>query len=230
LCFAGHIGRWDAGVDRNTRHPIGGSIVGSALTLLGSASGVIVGPSLLDRTAYWHFPGGDVDQPVEPDSPLARREIEKGIRNCNLFEFSEGLHQLQDSFSHQSGGELPPWFGKVAHSRDRYGWYWEKWDIPEVNPYARPLAARGVQMLCLSRLPFWMCGMERILKALRRVQTLLRTDADTDKIPEYQSTLDAAQVATERELSRFRKRCPCIKEGPFAGECVICQGYNKSED
>ncbi|MHC4642212.1 MAG: hypothetical protein ACYS32_11250, partial [Planctomycetota bacterium] len=198
------------------------SILGSALILLGGSPPI--GSWLLERTAYWHFPGGDVGQPVKPGGSLAKREIEKGIENCNLFEFSEGLHQLQDSFSHQSGDRLPPWLDMVAHSRDRHDWYWRSWDDPNANPFARPFAARAVQMACLMRLPFWMCGRERVLKALRKVLTLVSTDADNIYIPRFWSTLDDAENVTKEEMNRFRKECPCIKKGPFAGQCVICQG------
>ncbi|MHC4545741.1 MAG: RHS repeat-associated core domain-containing protein, partial [Planctomycetota bacterium] len=230
LCFAGWIGKWDAGVDKSYwRRPILNSFIGTTLHLLG-VPGIIVGTKKLDDVARWHFPGADDGQSVVPGGPLAWREIEKGIKNCNLFEFSEGLHQLQDSFSHQSGGKLPPWRDRVGHSRDRHGWYWEQEDNPEANPIARPWAVRGVQLACLRTLPFWMCGRERVLKASRRAWTFLNPKGDADNPTIFPDAHTETGEETRAAMDKFREKCPCIKDGPFAGECVICQGLAKSED
>ncbi|MGB2824382.1 MAG: RHS repeat-associated core domain-containing protein [Phycisphaerae bacterium] len=73
----------------------------------------------LDTAADWHFPRDITSLDVKGGSDAARRELEDGIKSCNLKQFSEGLHVLQDSYSHEGP---PPLAGdRLGHSRDRFG-------------------------------------------------------------------------------------------------------------
>jgi hypothetical protein len=208
--------------------PVRSSILATLLDLLGASS---VSSAWFDHVAKWHFPGADKNQPVVPGSTFAKREIEKGIKRCNLKIFSKGLHQLQDSFSHRSGGQMPPWMDRVGHSKDQHGWYWEEWDKRKANPLVgRPHTIRAIQLACLMRYPFWSCGKTRILKASRRAYTIYSTDADSVALNIFGNAYGETEDATKEEMDRFRTKCPCIKDGPHAGECVICQGLAKPKD
>ncbi len=80
---------------------------------------------LVEQAAEWHFPA-DPDGEVRPDSDVANAKVRRGIANCNFRWFSEGLHTLQDSWSHQG---IPP-LGTIGHTRGAlfvpswWGGYW----------------------------------------------------------------------------------------------------------
>jgi len=224
LCFADWIGQWDNGVDKGLlESPVRSSVIATLLDLLGASS---VSSAWLDHVAYWHFPGADVGQPVVPGGSLARREIDKGISSCNLKIFSKGLHQLQDSYSHRSGGQMPPWLDRVGHSRDRYDWYWEQVNNPEANPWVdRPRRVGAIRRIVCPA-----CTNQEMLMLLRRYETIMSKDADSVVLNIFGNAYGETENATKEQMDKFRENCPCIKEGPFAGECVICQGLTKSED
>ncbi|MBU0718663.1 MAG: RHS repeat-associated core domain-containing protein, partial [Planctomycetes bacterium] len=75
---------------------------------------------LIQRAAEWHFPA-DSNGVVRPGSTAARAKVEEAIRRCDDWALGEGLHVLQDSWSHQG---KPLWQG-LGHARgarqDRYG-------------------------------------------------------------------------------------------------------------
>jgi RHS repeat-associated protein len=219
MCFHTEIGNWDNGVDKGYRHPKYGSVLSSVARLLGGVGGFVGGTVHLNTIAYWHFPGADRGQAVLPGSAYAKREIEKGLSRCNLKIFSEGLHQLQDSYSHQSGIRLPPWLGKVGHARDRYGWYWQAWNNPLANPWASP--GMGGTVRALQRICRPICTRTQILQAARKVYTMTRQDADDYDI--FETDYESAFLQTQQEMQRFIDGCPCIKDGPHKGECIICR-------
>ena len=77
---------------------------------------------------------------MEPNSPVARFELERGIAMKNHHAFGEGLHVLQDSFSHDG---LPGWhyhekaegiYAGYGHPESRGGPKSKKADLP--NEYA----------------------------------------------------------------------------------------------
>lgn len=75
----------------------------------------------IDTAAEWHFPH-EPGKPVIPNSDIARAKYKAAIgdgKKCNLKDFAEGLHPLQDSWAHQG---MPPLFGnKLGHSRKKKG-------------------------------------------------------------------------------------------------------------
>jgi len=60
----------------------------------------------------WHFPA-DEDGTVTPNSEVAKAKVQQGVDDCDFTRFTEGLHVLQDSWSHQG----TPGAGKVGHGR-----------------------------------------------------------------------------------------------------------------
>ncbi len=80
-------------------------------------------PAMLALAAYigkYHFPR-DPDGVVNPDSTASRWLLDKGLANCDLFEFGRGLHVYQDSWSHQG---TPALKGLIGHGR---GWDYDRW-------------------------------------------------------------------------------------------------------
>jgi len=76
----------------------------------------------LRRAAGWHYPlttDADGVRRVHANSAEARRRMEEGLSSGDLKAFSEGLHPLQDSWSHQGR----PTLGLVGHSRGGR-WVW----------------------------------------------------------------------------------------------------------
>ncbi|MBN1917329.1 MAG: hypothetical protein JW889_05425 [Verrucomicrobia bacterium] len=70
----------------------------------------------LAEASKWHFPLSGNGM-VEGGSAAARAFYEEGIRECDLQKFAEGLHTLQDSWSH--AGRPPLWL--TGHSYERGG-------------------------------------------------------------------------------------------------------------
>lgn len=66
----------------------------------------------LRQAAEWHFPA-DKDGVVRPNSAVANAKVDKGIKDCDFTLFSEGLHVLQDSWSHQG----KPYMKGLGHAR-----------------------------------------------------------------------------------------------------------------
>jgi hypothetical protein len=96
----------------------------------------------------WHFPltcpDGLEGLPgtcvVQPGSPEAWREVRLGIEEGDLRRFSEGLHPLQDSYSHQGRPAWHYWdiragvFAGYGHPRDRGGPWRSHADHPPEYP------------------------------------------------------------------------------------------------
>jgi RHS repeat-associated protein len=216
MCFAAWIGTWANAPDTDERAPVRGGIIASARVIADiiRRRDPLSGPggAALREIARWHFPGGDEGQPVTPGSSLAKREVEKGIDSCNLQVFAEGLHQLQDSYSHQSNGLLPPWQRTVGHSRDRHGFYNEHWNDPHINP----IPAR-LDRIIQGWAPAW---RNWALKVWRKYTVLLSHDADSTSI--FASTLSETKSATKEQMERFLDECTCIEDGPFKDRCMRC--------
>jgi hypothetical protein len=71
---------------------------------------------LAHEQAQWHFPLS-ANGEVEPGNPAARANMEIGLEACDIEKFGEGLHTLQDSWSHQG---RPYWWGLIGHARGGY--------------------------------------------------------------------------------------------------------------
>jgi hypothetical protein len=113
-------------------------------------------PSQLDQAARdlrdWHFPlsrvviDGSLHLHVLPNSPEARIEVEAGIVAHDLASFGQGLHALQDSFSHQ--GEPASSFlsqseyVRYGHPDARGGQNSTDADLPDKFPEAAIAAAK----------------------------------------------------------------------------------------
>ncbi|NLX59860.1 MAG: hypothetical protein GXY74_12315 [Phycisphaerae bacterium] len=88
--------------------------------------GVRPGPKIA-LMAIWHFPVSP-DGEVHPDSPEARKIMEEGLEDCDFKRFTEGLHVLQDSWSHQGR----PYISGIGHGRGAVwvdkgsGGYWQE--------------------------------------------------------------------------------------------------------
>jgi RHS repeat-associated protein len=228
MCFYHQVSTWANQPDKDDRMPVGEKKFlvhgGPGAFGLGHAmldniargrdafSGLV--PAKIWKIAYWHFPGGDLSQPVVPGGPFAWRQVGKGIKLCDLKIFAEGLHQLQDSYSHQSGGRPPPVLNQIAHSRDRYGYYWEWWTHPRYNPIPNWLD------LLISR---WSLKRRNwALQQHRMVTTALSHDADDTK--RFATDFLGAERNTKLAMDRFMKKCPCIKApSEYAGKCSICK-------
>ncbi|MHC4527934.1 MAG: RHS repeat-associated core domain-containing protein, partial [Planctomycetota bacterium] len=227
MCFHWAISTWANAPDRDpARTPVGtwrNLITGGAGSLgafrdiladLVSGRNPLAPAGGLDNLftiAYWHFPGADTGaRAVTPGDMYATREVKKGVRRCNLHIFSEGLHQLQDSYSHQSGGRQPP-VGMVGHSRDRSGFYDEGWNDQAANPYAPWIEMfRGLSE-----------GERTWMKKLaRRIVTV--TSTDTDNTIRFADDLEDTKTDTQEWMKKFMRECPQMKEGPFTGECTCC--------
>lgn len=107
------------------------------------------------RMRRWHFPltCEEAETPqtcaVVPSSSAALQEVKAGIDQGSLRRFAEGLHVLQDSYSHQG---TPAWFyfdeeeGLLAgfgHPEDRGGGYSSDADLPPEYPDDAIAAARA---------------------------------------------------------------------------------------
>jgi RHS repeat-associated protein len=88
-----------------------------------------------DRTQLqeWHFPKEFLDSgEVTPGSTYAWAKVRAGIASNNLEQFGEGLHPLQDSWSHQG---IPSMKGGYAgHPEARGGLLSSKTDVPAEYP------------------------------------------------------------------------------------------------
>jgi RHS repeat-associated protein len=65
----------------------------------------------------WHFPMDPGSDTVVPNSKAANEIVRNALANgskCAIEDFGEGLHVLQDSWSHQG---KPSYKGKIGHSR-----------------------------------------------------------------------------------------------------------------
>ncbi|MHC4648595.1 MAG: hypothetical protein ACYTBJ_24325, partial [Planctomycetota bacterium] len=230
LCYGSDVASWCNSVDSGLGNPPLAYKISVAVSILSFISkdpllmlgGPVATAKYLKWIAYWHWPGADLGMPVDPGGWAALREVNKGIVRCNLEVFSKGLHQLQDSYSHQTNGELPPFGGnKVGHSRDRYGWNTEQWNNPAVNP-----VPRWLQFLLKSK---WMPGFIRdaAKKKLRKIRVALSYDADDPDLPLVNPSYKDTKTATVKYMKWFRDECPCIEEGPHKGKCSRCQ-YRES--
>lgn len=81
----------------------------------------------------WHFPKESMNSPaVSPGSSYAWLKVKAGIASRNLEQFGEGLHPLQDSWSHQG---IPSMKGGYAgHPEARGGLLSAQADIPSEFP------------------------------------------------------------------------------------------------
>ena len=85
-----------------------------------------------ERLRAWHFPKPDLyTGVVEPGSKEAQRNVWTGLMTNNLTLFSEGLHTLQDSWSHQGKPSLG---GYAGHPDARGGLSSHNADIPYKYP------------------------------------------------------------------------------------------------
>jgi RHS repeat-associated protein len=68
--------------------------------------------------AEWHFPVSENGM-VEAGSDAARDKARAGLNKCDIVAFSEGLHVLQDSYSHQGKpfAHFEPGEGAIGHGR-----------------------------------------------------------------------------------------------------------------
>ena len=79
--------------------------------------------------AEWHFPANPNGW-VDPGGRVAWAKVDGGIERCDIKDFSEGLHVLQDSWSHQG----LPYVAGIGHYRgaewvqDETGAHWERTD------------------------------------------------------------------------------------------------------
>jgi hypothetical protein len=94
------------------------------------------------RLRDWHFPLTMTDEGlrVVPESDEASRLFRAGIAEGSLTRFGEGLHPLQDSFSHQGAPPLhyfDPTTGTYVaygHPETRGGWRSTRADEPDKFP------------------------------------------------------------------------------------------------
>jgi RHS repeat-associated protein len=86
-----------------------------------------------EQLREWHFPKELLDSgEVVPGSTYAWKKVKAGIASKNLEQFGEGLHPLQDSWSHQGVPSLKGGF--AGHPEARGGLLSSKADIPVEYP------------------------------------------------------------------------------------------------
>jgi hypothetical protein len=142
---------------------------------------------LMRQAADWHFPAGQ-NGVVTPNSAVANAKVDKGIKDCDFKLFSEGLHTLQDSWSHQG----KPFMEGLGHARgaewvaghwERYGFLWlEKRWVPG----------------------YW--------KKLDGLGAALSHSADDVTI--WPADARAAASASYQKMLDFKAACPCACPGP----------------
>jgi RHS repeat-associated protein len=218
-CHADDIARWNYSMDKGLNNPPLAWAITTVADIIATVKGwffmMPITDAYMRHIAYWHFPGADLGMPVGPGLWPAWREVHKGIKLCDLEVFGKGLHQLQDSYSHQSNGRLPPWYGRnmVGHSRDRHGWNTEKWDDPKATGLRSGLIATARSIR----------GGTTLLKEWRMIVVAVSSDAD---IPSRSAAIGAsyfrARLATMKAIDAFLDKCECVKEGPDAGKCLHC--------
>ena len=120
---AGSVGYWAQLPDIDYRSPdLFHTFSGLSQLLAGNTSML----QAAQVVAQWHFPASSGGS-VIPNSAIARNFAETGISNCDIMLFSEGLHTLEDSWSHQG----TPYIAGVGHGR---GWGWTILDVVYVGP------------------------------------------------------------------------------------------------
>ncbi len=142
---------------------------------------------LIEQAKEWHFPA-DNDGDVRRNSAVANAKVKKGIKDCDFKLFSEGLHVLQDSWSHQG----KPFFVGLGHARgaewvpghwERFGFLWLK--------------------------KRWVRGR---WKKLTGREAALSHSADDVRI--WPEDARAAADATYKKMLEFKDNCPCACPGP----------------
>jgi uncharacterized protein RhaS with RHS repeats len=110
--------------DRDERAPISSGIKAKA----GSKAAQ-------ERLRKWHFPKPELyTGAVKPGSEEAQKDVLAGLIAGNLTLFSEGLHTLQDSWSHQG---IPSLDGYAGHPNARGGISSHDADLPFKYPTTR---------------------------------------------------------------------------------------------
>ncbi len=139
--------------------------------------------------AIWHFPVSP-DGEVHPNSAEARRIMEEGIEECDFKRFSEGLHVIQDSWSHQG----KPYIGGIGHGR---GAYW----VVETETRSLPFSfSPGLDNVDVITGGHWQEERNTLHAAV--------TDS-TDKAHLWPADVRAAGMATYEALLAFKEKCPC---------------------
>ena len=158
--------------------------------------------ALLKRAAEWHFPA-DPDGEVRPGSTAAESKVNQAMEDCDLLAFSEGLHVLQDSYSHQG---KPPVFlvGHTRGKRHRYHFVEEQsFRAPDWKPNPwEPPSGRGVT----------------ITEPLTGLEAAQSHSADNPF--DYPASARAAALKTYEWLLKFREKCPCACPRPDTSSCT----------
>jgi RHS repeat-associated protein len=135
---------------------------------------------LLQAMSEWHFPLSPSGK-VERGSVAARGKMEAGLDACDIEAFGEGLHTLQDSWSHQG---RPYLWGLIGHARGvshaqetQIGWGTELVVLPE--EYAELSGLTAALSESADTVSFWRADVREIA------------------------------IATYRALVRFKNRCQC---------------------
>ncbi len=154
-----------------------------AVTLRGWWHGNEWAERRLEEARRWHFPACP-DGTVNPGSEAARAIVRQGIAECDFVMFSEGLHPLQDSWSHQG----TPYYRGIGHSRGarrprKFTWDRRYW-IP---------------------LPSWPRGDTWEPKSGLRAAIC----DSADSLEAFPASARGAAMATYEKLIKFKEACPC---------------------
>lgn len=139
---------------------------------------------LLRQAAEWHFPV-DADGEVRPGSTAARDNVVRGIKKCDFLLFSEGLHTLQDSWSHQG----KPYMEGLGHARSAIY-------IPRTMVYVS-----GVPILVGG---YW----------VKLGGAAAALDSSADDVNIWPEDARAAGIETYKALVEFKRECPCACPEP----------------
>ena len=154
-------------------------------------------------------PGGDhaaVDGVVEPGSTAAKARVEQGVRVCNFKLFAEGLHTLQDSWSHQGKPYLKEGLGHARGARPIYSYEY---------------SCDGEACILV---PQEIVGYER-LKGWRAA-----IDPSADYVHLWQADVRRAANATYLQMLKFKEHCPWSCPGPDGTKLPTSSQQAEDED
>jgi RHS repeat-associated protein len=180
------VGLWANAPDTDLRDAQTSFILAAALRGLGTANDPIP-DSLIRRAAEWHFPA-DPNGEVTPGSDAARAKVKAGIEKCDLEAFAEGLHPLQDSWSHQG---KPLWEG-LGHARGKA----HETKYVQIQTWREP-GWSGPPTYAIVTTTRMLGPLEAVLSH--------SADITTD----WPASARATGKETYQQLLNFKRKCPC---------------------
>jgi RHS repeat-associated protein len=207
------IGYWNNAVD--SQHDASSALVDYGRALEDFRNGRLGRPELnlafarFRVRAAMHFPLS-ANGLVEPNSAAARAKMEDGLARGDLRAFSEGVHTLQDSWSHQgrpSVSAVDPNGNAVFLVGDARGGRWvvegpateKDTFVPVQGPLGQTIPVKRVAPLTSGKGHY---------DPYPRWRLALQLDASADDARYWPADVRAAGLATYKALVAFRERWP----------------------